>query len=71
MHNHIPQILLLNALSSTPDSRIVDILHLRDLNESESGHGMYGEIHAAVADHFFVGRVDDGVHGELGYGFGG
>lgn len=30
-------------------------------------HGMYGEIHAAVADHFFVGGVDDGVNGEVGY----
>jgi hypothetical protein len=28
---------------------------------------MYGEIHAAVADHFFVGGVDDGVNGEVGY----
>ena len=31
------------------------------------GHGMHGEIHAAVATHFFVGGVDDGVHREVGY----
>ena len=38
MHDHISQILLLNALSSTPDGSIIYILHLRDLYESETGH---------------------------------
>lgn len=28
--------------------------------------GMYGEVYAAVADHFFVGGVDDGVHAHFG-----
>ena len=30
--------LLLNALSTTPDRRIIDVLHLCDLNETEPGH---------------------------------
>ena len=38
LHDYISQILLLNALSATPNSRIVDILHLRDLYESEASH---------------------------------
>ena len=38
LHDHIPLILLLNALSPTPYSRIVDILHLCDLYESKSSH---------------------------------
>ena len=38
LHDHIPQVLFLYALSATPDSGIVDILHLRDLYESKSGH---------------------------------
>jgi hypothetical protein len=59
----------------------VEVVPARDLGLSEAergnagalgvqllpGHGMYGEIHAAVADHFFVGGVDDGVNGEVGY----
>jgi hypothetical protein len=31
-----------------------------------SGYGMYGEIHAAVTDHFFVGGVNDGIHAHFG-----
>ena len=38
MHDYIPLILFLYALSSAPDGRIIDILHLRDLYESEPGH---------------------------------
>ena len=38
MHDHISLILLLYALSATPDSRVVDVLHLRDLYEAKSGH---------------------------------
>ena len=30
------------------------------------GDGMYGEVYAAVADHFFVGGVDDVVHAHFG-----
>ena len=30
------------------------------------GDGMYGEVYAAVTDHFFVGGVDDGVYAHFG-----
>ena len=38
MHDDISQVLLLNALSSSPHGRIIDVLHLRNLYETESGH---------------------------------
>ena len=38
LHDYISQILLLYALSATPNCRVIDILHLRDLNESETCH---------------------------------
>ena len=38
LHDHIPQVLFLYALSATPDSGIVDILHLRDLYKTKSCH---------------------------------
>ena len=38
MHDDISQVLLLNTLSSAPDSGIVDVLHLRDLYEAKSCH---------------------------------
>ena len=38
MHDHIPQVLFLYTLSSAPDSRIIDVLHLCDLYEAKTGH---------------------------------
>ena len=38
LHDYILQILLLNTLSATPDSRVIDVLHLRNRHESETGH---------------------------------
>jgi hypothetical protein len=27
-----------------------------------SCNGMYGEIHATITDHFFIGRIYNGIH---------
>ena len=59
MHDHISQILLLNVLSSAPDGRIVDILHLGNLYEAKTCH--------VVVQRFFfydgqAHLMDDGIN---------
>ena len=62
LHDHIPKILFLYALSSSPDSRIIDVLHLRDLNESESGHVVIqGFFFYNGQTHLMNDRIDLGV----------
>ena len=70
LHNHISQILLLYALSATPDGSIIDILHLRNLYESESGHVVIqGFFFDDGQAHLVDNRIDLGVIFDLILGF--
>ena len=52
----------MNALSATPDSSIVDVLHLRDLNESETGHVVIQSLGFRNGQaHLVDDRIDFGV----------
>ena len=69
LHDYISLILLLYALSATPNSRIVDILHLRDLNESESGHVVIqGFFFYDGQAHLVDNGINLGVVFNLGFG---
>ena len=62
LHDYISQVLFLYALSATPDSRIIDILHLGNLYESKSCHVViqrfgFGDGKAHLMDN----RIDLGV----------
>ena len=62
LHDHISQVLLLYALSATPDSSIVDVLHLRDLNESETGHVVVQSLSLGDSKaHLMNDRINFGV----------
>ena len=62
MHDHISQILLLNALSSAPDSCIINVLHLCDGNESKSGHVVVQSLGLGNGKaHLMDDRIDLGV----------
>ena len=62
MHDHISQILLLNALSTTPDSRIIDVLHLCNLYESKTGHVVIQSFGLGNSQlHLMNDRIDLGV----------
>ena len=62
LHDHISQVLLLYALSATPDSSIVDVLHLRDLYESKSGHVVVQSLSLGDSKaHLMNDRINFGV----------
>ena len=70
LHDYISQILLLYALSATPDSRVINILHLCNRYESESGHVVvqgfgFGDGQA----HLMNDRIEFGVVLDLILGF--
>ena len=62
MHDDISQVLLLNALSATPDGSIVDVLHLRNLYESESSHVVIQSLGFSNGQaHLMDDRIDLGI----------
>ena len=62
LHDHIPQVLLLNTLSSSPDSRIIDVLHLRDRDKSQTCHVVVQSLFFCNSQpHLMDDRIDLGV----------
>ena len=62
LHDDISQILLLNALSTTPDSRIIDVLHLCNLYESKTCHVVIQRFGFGNSQlHFADDRIDLGI----------
>ena len=61
-HDHISQILFLYALSSSPDSRIIDVLYLRDFYEAKSSHVVVQSLGFSNGQtHLMNNRIDLGI----------
>ena len=62
LHDHIPKIIFLYALSSSPDSRIIDVLHLRDRDKSQTCHIVVQSLFFRNGQtHLMDDRIDLGV----------
>jgi hypothetical protein len=69
LHDHISQVLFLYTLSSAPNSRVINVLHLRNLYESKSCHVVIQSFSFRNGQtHLMNNRIDLGIVLNLGLG---